>query len=150
MDNSKDINTLNDLLQITNDRIGGYLAIEESVWQIRSSLKETYDEKLRQSYEMKNELINLIHNLGGKPKDHSTVLGSIHQSWIEFKNNLTAISRDGGLNDVIAGEEAAISAYQKALDGGNLSPEIASIILDHLHHLKASYKKLDDLNAEID
>ncbi|WP_312824728.1 hypothetical protein [Epilithonimonas sp.] len=52
MDNSKDINTLNDLLHITNDRIGGYLAIEESVWQIRSSLKETYDEKLRQSYEM--------------------------------------------------------------------------------------------------
>lgn len=84
MDNSKDINTLNDLLHITNDRIGGYLAIEESVWQIRSSLKETYDEKLRQSYEMKNELINLIHNLGGKPEDHSTVLGSIHQSWIEF------------------------------------------------------------------
>jgi len=149
VDNSKDINILNDLLHITNDRIRNYSAIEQNVRQIHSNLKEQYDQKLRQSYKMKDELINLIHNLGGKPEDHSTVFGSIHQSWIEFKNNLKVMSEDDGLNEVISGEEAAISAYQKALDRGDLSPEIASIILDYLHHLKASYKNLDDLNSEI-
>ncbi|WP_312765521.1 PA2169 family four-helix-bundle protein [Epilithonimonas sp.] len=149
MDNSKDINILNDLLHIANDRIRSYSAIEENVWQIHSNLKEQYDHKLRQSYKMKDELINMIYNLGGKPDDHPTIFGSIHQNWIELKNNLNMMSDDGGLKDIIDGEEAAISAYQKALDNGNLTPEIAGIVLDHLHHLKASYKKLDDLNAEI-
>jgi uncharacterized protein (TIGR02284 family) len=148
MDNSKDINILNDLLHITNDRIGGYLAIEESVWHIHTQLKDVYDQKLRQSYEMKTELINLIQNLGGKPEDHPSIFGAIHQNWIELKNKTIITAADGGLKDVIAGEESCISAYQKALDSGNLSPEIARIILDQLHHLKASYKKFDDLNAQ--
>ncbi|MCI3937271.1 hypothetical protein MQX03_08670 [Chryseobacterium aahli] len=39
MDNSKTVSTLNDLLNITNDRIKGFSKVEDKVWETYSPLK---------------------------------------------------------------------------------------------------------------
>ena len=41
--NSKTVSTLNDLLNITNDRIKGFSKVEDKVWDTYSPLKNDYD-----------------------------------------------------------------------------------------------------------
>lgn len=72
MDNTKTVSTLNDLLNITNDRIQGFSKVEDKVWDSHSGLKNDYDHMVSESQTMKSELIGLITERGGNPNDSST------------------------------------------------------------------------------
>lgn len=66
MHNERTVATLNDLLNITNDRIQGFAKVEDKVWDTYSPLKGDYDQMVAQSQVMKSELMNLITERGGK------------------------------------------------------------------------------------
>ena len=100
MDNEKIVDVLNDLLQITNDRIKGFSKVEDKVWEKYSSLKGDYDHMVSESQQMKTELHELIRNKGGEPDDSGTVLGSIHRGWIDVKNALVGDKAESTLENV--------------------------------------------------
>ncbi len=53
----KTVSKLNDLLQITNDRIQGFDKVEDKVWDSYGPLKNDYDQMVRESQEMKSDLV---------------------------------------------------------------------------------------------
>lgn len=149
MDNSKTVSVLNDLLTITNDRIQGFSKVEDKVWEGYPHLRADYDNMVAQSATMKNELSGLITERGGEPDQTGSAAGSIHRAWIDVKNAFSGDNAEASLGNVVYGEQAAIDAYQSALDSGDLCPESSRVVLDQLHHLKAShdkFKNLEDLN----
>ena len=110
MDNSKTVSTLNDLLQITNDRIQGFDKVEDKVWDSYGPLRNNYDQMVKESQEMKSDLLSLIQSKGGEPNDTSTVAGVLHRTWIDVKNSLTGDNNESTLENVVFGEKAAIDA----------------------------------------
>jgi uncharacterized protein (TIGR02284 family) len=145
MDNSKTVSTLNDLLNITNDRIQGFSKVEDKVWDTYSSLKNDYDQMVRESQTIKSELIGLITERGGNPDDSSTTAGALHRTWIDIKNSFGGDHAESTLENVVFGERAAIDAYQDALDSGNLCPQSTAVVQDQLGKLKSSYGKFESL-----
>ena len=145
MNNDKSISVLNDLLHITNDRIAGFAKVEDKVWETHSNLKEAYDDMVSRSVDMKNDLINLINTKGGDADNTTSISGAFHRAWIDVKNTFSADRDESTLENVVFGEKAAIDAYQDALDSGDLCQESTSLVLDQLHHLKASYAKFETL-----
>ena len=143
--NNNTVSTLNDLLQITNDRIEGFAKVEEKVWEKYPSLKSDYTNMVDQSHKMNLELKSLISERNGEADDTSTVAGGFHRTWIDVKNSLTGDNAESTLENVAFGENAAIEAYEKALDSGDLCPESSKVVTDQLHHLKASYQKFKNL-----
>ena len=137
MNNDKTISVLNDLLNITNDRIAGFEKVEYKVWETHSDLKSAYDDMVSRSIDMKNDLINLINTKGGEADNSTSVSGAFHRAWIDVKNTFASDKEESTLENVVFGEKAAIDAYQDALDSGDLCPESTSLVLDQLHHLKA-------------
>jgi len=150
MDNSKTVSTLNDLLQITNDRIQGFDKVEDKVWDSHGPLKNDYDQMVRESQEMKSDLLSLIQSKGGEPNDTSTVAGALHRTWIDVKNSLTGDNNESTLENVVFGEKAAIDAYQEALESGNLCPESTAKVADQLLKIKSSYRKFENLEKSVD
>lgn len=146
MHNERTVAVLNDLLNITNDRIQGFAKVEDKVWDTYSPLKGDYDHMVAQSQVMKSELVNLITERGGNPDDTGTTAGAIHRGWIDVKNSFSGDKTESTLENVVFGEEAAIDAYQDALDSGDLCPESSRVVNDQLHHLKSSYNKFNNLN----
>lgn len=146
MHNERIVATLNDLLNITNDRIQGFAKVEDKVWDTYSPLKGDYDQMVAQSQVMKSELINLITERGGNPDNTGTTAGAIHRGWIDVKNSFSGDKTESTLENVVFGEEAAIDAYQDALDSGDLCPESSRVVSNQLHHLKSSYNKFNNLN----
>ena len=92
-----------------------------------------------QSQKMKLELKSLISERNGDADDTTTVAGGLHRTWIDVKNALTGDNAEATLENVAFGENAAVEAYQKALDSGDLCPESSRVVQDQLHSLKASY-----------
>lgn len=150
MDNSNTVSTLNDLLNITNDRIQGFSKVEDKVWDTYTPLKNDYDEMVRQSHAMKSDLISLIKEKGGEPDDTSTTAGALHRTWIDVKNSLTGDNAESTLENVVFGEQAAIDAYEDALESGNLCPQSSAVVADHLGKLRSSYGKFESLERRAD
>lgn len=146
MNNKNEVSVLNDLLKITNDRIEGFSKVENKVWDTYSGLKDDYERLVAYSQDMKSELIQLINEHGGKADDTTTTAGAIHRTWIDIKNSFVADKDKSTLQNVVFGEDAAIKAYQNALDSGDLSQESSRKILDQLHHLESSYHKFENLD----
>jgi uncharacterized protein (TIGR02284 family) len=145
MDNSKTVETLNDLLNITNDRIQGFSKVEDKVWDNYTTLKIDYDQMVSQSQTMKSDLVSLIREKGGKPDDSSTTAGALHRTWIDVKNSFTGNNAESTLENVIFGERAAIDTYEEALQDGNLCPQSTAVVEDQLAKLKSSYSKFENL-----
>ncbi|MBT2620099.1 PA2169 family four-helix-bundle protein [Chryseobacterium sp. ISL-6] len=148
MEPEQNITALNDLLQITNDRMEGFEKVEGKVWEMYPDIKDEYDRMIFQSKIMRNELINLITEKGGKPHDSSSVVGALHRTWIDIKNSFTVSNlEESTLQNVVFGEKAAIEAYQKALDSNNLCEKSREIVSEQLNSLTISYnqfKKIEE------
>lgn len=147
MNNDKSIPVLNDLLNITNDRIAGFSKVEDKVWETHSDLKAVYDDMVSRSVDMKNDLINLISLKGGEADNSTSVSGAIHRAWIDVKNAFAADKDESTLENVVFGEKAAIEAYEDALESGDLGPESTTLVSDQLHHLRSSYAKFETLEG---
>lgn len=116
MNNEKTVSVLNDLLNITNDRIEGFSKVEEKVWNTRTSLKSDYDQMVSQSQAMKTDLIRLINERGGNPDNTTSTAGALHRAWIDVKNSFSGDNAESTLENVVFSEKAAIKAYEDALD----------------------------------
>ncbi|KFC22500.1 ferritin-like domain-containing protein [Epilithonimonas lactis] len=147
MNNDKTISVLNDLLNITNDRIAGFAKVADKVWDNYSELRPAYDDMVAESWDMKQDLIDLITAKGGDPDNTTSVSGAFHRAWIDVKNTFTKDKDESTLENVVFGEKAAIDAYDNALESGDLCPESTTLVLDQLHHLKASYAKFETLES---
>lgn len=146
MNNEKTTDILNDILNITNDRIAGFETVEGKVWESYSDLKGEYDHMISESKIMKNELINLIQDKGGKADDSSTTAGALHRTWIDLKNSFTGGSNEKStLENVVYGEKNAIEAYEKALASGDLCSESTKLLSDQLRLLRESYTKFKNI-----
>ncbi|SDM00936.1 PA2169 family four-helix-bundle protein [Chryseobacterium taihuense] len=146
MEKAETINVLNDLLQITNDRIRGFEKVEGKVWENYSGLKSEYDRMISQSKMMKVEIINLITERGGNPDDSTTVAGNLHRTWIDIKNSLPTSNKDiETLENVVFGEKSAIDSYEEALKSGNLDNDSRKVISDQLNSLKISYEQFNEI-----
>ncbi len=148
--NNPTVSTLNDLLQITNDRIEGFNKVEDKVWEKYPNLKSDYNNMVDQSQKMRLELKSLISERNGDVDDSTTVAGGLHRTWIDVKNAFSSDNAESTLENVIFGENAAIEAYEKALDSGELCPESTRVVQDQLHSLKASYEKFKNLENRHD
>lgn len=145
MNNEKTVSVLNDLLNITNDRIAGFSKVEEKIWDTLSGLRSDYDNMVSESQTMKNELVGLINERGGQADNTTSTAGAFHRAWIDVKNAMAMDKDESTLENVVYGESAAIKAYQDALDSGDLCPESSRVVSDQLHHLKSSYAKFEYL-----
>lgn len=147
MKNQEEVSVLNDLLHITNDRIQGFSKVEGKIWEKYPNVKDDYDRMITQSKIMKNELIDLIQENGEEASDTSSVAGALHRTWIDIKNSFTiGNTEESTLENVIFGENAAIDAYQNAIDTGNLSENSLNIVSEQLKNIKDSYHQFKGIS----
>lgn len=137
MENHKTVAVLNDLLNITNDRLEGYEKVEGKVWEMNHDLQDDYEHMTSQTKIFRNELIDLINQRGGMPDDTTSLSGTLHRTWIDIKNAFTVSGLETStLENVLFGENAAIQAYQEALDSGELDETSKQTVSEQLKKIK--------------
>lgn len=135
---------LKDLVQISNDRITAFEKVEGKIWESYPDIKSEYDKMITQSKIMKNELIDILReNEKEYDSNSSTVRGNLHSTWIDIKNAFQISSVNATLENIVAGEKAAVDSYREALQGNSFTPSTKKILEDHLYDLNTAYEQFE-------
>lgn len=120
--NEKNIEILNDLIKINNDRITGYQKAIENTDTLEAELKTLYARMVEESYEYNRELSEQVVKLGGEPATESTAPGKLYHAWMDVKATFSGHDNKSTLAACEFGEDAAQKAYAKALEKDSALP----------------------------
>lgn len=117
MEIEKNIDVLNDLVIINNDRIEGY---ETAAGETEDTyLKGLFNDLKVTSEKNLSELRAEIKNLGGEVKEGTRTTGKFFRVWMDVKAALTGNDKSTILDSCEFGEDKALEAYDNALEGKN-------------------------------
>jgi uncharacterized protein (TIGR02284 family) len=144
--NKEIVDDLNDLVKINNDRIQGYeKAIEDNE---DPQLDDLFRHYVIQSQNFRSQLADHIVRIDGTGVSDATstdVTSKIHRAWIDIKSALTGKDRDTVLSSVEFGENAAIEAYQDAIDKDHIPAYIKEDLQKQLSELQVAFDKIKSL-----
>lgn len=150
MDNKETIAVLNDLVQITNDRLEIFRNFDTTALYAYPGLHAEYDQMLIQTEKMKSELSALILGKGGDIGEPATFAGGIHKAWVDLKNSLRGDRAESTLKNVLNAEKSAIKAFEKVLESGDLDARSSEVVQDQLQQLRITYQKFNKLAESIE
>ena len=128
MANENQIETLNDLVLINNDRVEGYRKAIENLKDNNAELTTLFSSLKEESFKNNQELKSEIFNLRGTPETGTTVSGKIYRAWMDVKASFGGDDALGVLNSCEGGEDAAKAAYRSAVESGNLEHDSAELV----------------------
>lgn len=137
--------TLNDLIQINNDRVVGYEKAMEELKSEDADLKTLFVKMIGESHKYKMALATEVQALGVEAEDGTTNSGKIYRAWMDVKAVFTGHDRKTILNNCEGGEDAAQKAYKMALDEDGLSADLRTLITDQKASLRTSHDEIKAL-----
>ena len=143
--NTVNTETLNDLIEINNDRIKGYENALAELKDENSDLRNVFAQMVRQSQDIKSDLINEVQVLGEESATGTTTSGKIYRAWMDVKAVFTGHDRATVLDNCEQGEDAAQKAYKMALETEGLSSDLNSMISKQKAELKTSHDKIKSM-----
>ena len=143
----KQAELLNDLVKINNDRVDGYKKAIDNLEPDDADLKIVFQEKINESQTFHSELSAEVALLGEKIASGTMALGKIYRAWMDVGAFLTGGDRKVVLNNCERGEDAAIVAYNSALESDELTPRQREILLSQLQIIKLSHNEIKALRG---
>lgn len=145
MNLEKQSETLNDLVLINNDRMEGYKKGMEELKDEDFDLRSVFQERIDQSNHFHTELSKELILSNKEVEEGTKTSGKIYRAWMDVKAFFTGNSRKAILDNCVDGEEAALKAYNSALECENLTPEQRSLIIRQQAEIKSSQDKIKAL-----
>ncbi len=134
------IDGLNNLIQINNDRIQGYLTAAKETNE--QDLKEVFSEMMQTSQECRRELSQEVTRLGGTPVEGTTVSGKFYRAWMDVKAALAGKDRKAILSSCEFGEDVAVKTYEAEMESESLTDDVKSIVNEQYSKIKAGHDKI--------
>ena len=141
------IETLNDLVQINNDRIRGFERALKNLTDDDAGIRYFCINCIAESHRFKMELGTEIEALS-KHKDidnTTTVLGTLHRNWLQLKAKFTAYNTKNVLEECEFGEDAILKAYKTALEQEYLPAYIRDMLVNQQAILQESHDEIKSL-----
>jgi uncharacterized protein (TIGR02284 family) len=146
--NEKEIDALNNLIVINNDRIEGYRRAAEETDQ--ADLKILFNKYSTQSARFASELKMRVTVLGGEPSTGTTNSGKIYRAWMDVKAALTGKDRKAILNSCEYGEDVALGTYKEEIKNEDLGTESRSIVNNQLREIQAAHDEIKQLRDGVE
>jgi uncharacterized protein (TIGR02284 family) len=148
------ISVLNDLVRINHDRTEGYQKAVEDLEAKDIDLKTMFTNMASTSTQFSAELKALITSLGGEPATDTTQSGKIYRVWMDIRSSVSSNDRKSVLELCEFGEDAALKAYNAALESdAEIPAETRQIILNQKSNIQNSHdivKRYRDMHEAIE
>lgn len=151
--NKELIEVLNDLIRINHDRTEGYHKAVEELKPTDIDLKTMFTNMANASVQYANALSTEVRNLGGNPATDSTQSGKLYRVWMDIKSGITARDRKSVLALCEFGEDAALKAYNLALESdAEIPAELRQLIVEQRSAIQSSHdvvKRYRDMHESV-
>lgn len=136
------ITTLNHLIETCRDGEHGFRTAAESVRS--AQLKRLFEQYAEQRARFAAELQAAVQHLGGRPETSGSVTGALHRGWMNVKSAVTGDDDASVVAAAEAGEDSAVSAYERVLTGG-LPDAVQPLVARQLAEVRAAHDRVRDL-----
>jgi len=121
------VKVLNSLIETTLDSANGYREAAENASQ--GQLRNMFETRARQRLELTRQLQAEVRSFGGEPEDDQTLLGKLHNKFVDVKNDVTG-GRDekAVINEVERGEDFIKGKFEAALRDDELPTEAREVV----------------------
>ena len=144
----KCIAVLNDLIEISHDRVKDYKKAIAGLREEDEDLKPLFMELIHESHRHKAELSEEVRLLGGDPESGVKASGNIYRAWMDGKTVLTGSARDSILSNCEFGEDAAQNAYHTAMDSEGVNSGLRNLLSDQKDELRSSHRHIRSLRDQ--
>ncbi|MBL7713601.1 MAG: PA2169 family four-helix-bundle protein [Chitinophagaceae bacterium] len=148
MTNESQIEVLNDLVRINNDRIEGYGKAIENMKEDNGLLNPLFSSLQQDSRKNNQDLNAEISKLGGTPDTGTTTGGKIYRAWMDVKATFGGDDAKAILESCEGGEDAAKRAYQTAMESGDLAGDTAALVARQQGDQRAAHDKIKALRDQ--
>jgi uncharacterized protein (TIGR02284 family) len=139
MDMQQNMELLNDLVLINNDRIAGYEKALKEIDGAETELRTLFTELANDSRKNVIALRNYINENQGDPSEGPGTPGNVYSIWTDVQSTFDGHDPKAILASCELSEKAAQKAYQAALDqDSNMSPAMQQLISNQLADLKSA------------
>lgn len=154
MEANKDlIEVLNDLIRINHDRTEGYHKAVEELKPTDIDLKTMFTNMANTSVQYANALSTEVRNLGGNPATDSTQSGKLYRVWMDIRSGISARDRKSVLALCEFGEDAALKAYNLALESdAEIPADVRQLIVEQKTAIQSSHdvvKRYRDMHEAV-
>ena len=136
------VDTLNDLVEMHNDRVAGYEKAVKELKEEDADLRSLFNQMISESLTIKQELVEEIAAVGGEVKTGTSNMGKLYRAWMDVKATFTGHNRHTVLANCETGEDAIQKAYQTALTSGDIPVNLEGIIRRQQQTLRKSHDKI--------
>jgi uncharacterized protein (TIGR02284 family) len=147
------IEVLNDLIRINHDRTEGYHKAVEELKPTDIDLKTMFANMANTSVQYANALSAEVRNLGGNPAADSTQSGKLYRVWMDIRSGMSARDRKSVLALCEFGEDAALKAYNLALESdAEIPADVRQVIMEQKSSLQNSHdvvKRYRDMHEAV-
>ena len=144
----ENIEILNDLIEINNDRITGYEHAIEELKGGDTDLKTLFEGMIDESRQARMVLGKEVQVMGADMATGTTNSGKIYKAWMDVKAVFTGHNRHTVLANCETGEDAAQKAYKTALASEHLPAFLRQMIQQQQTTFKASHDEIKALRDQ--
>lgn len=145
LNSKKQVEILNDLVQLNNDRIEGYTKALQELDDENQDLRPLFKAKIHDSIDYNEELEKMIELYNGTTVEGTSGAGKLYRAWMDLKALFTGSDRKAILSSCETGEHAAIRAYKEALAEVDLADDIRKLIAAQETELQEAYIEIKAL-----
>lgn len=134
------IDVLNNLLLINNDRIAGYEKAASELDKSDTELVSLFQKLGNDSNNYAAQLTEQIRRQGGEAQTGTMFSGKLYRVWMDIKSTLSSNVRRAVLESTELGEDAALKAYDLALNSGKLPQYEYDMVLTQMNGIYQSHR----------
>ena len=142
------VHVLNDLISLTLDSANGYKEAADNTES--SQFKSMFQMRSQRRYELTRELQEEVRSFGGKPEDDQSLMGKMHNKFVDVKAALTGHDDKAVINEVERGEDHIKHKYETALQEQDLSSETRDVINRAYESVRRGHDQVRDLKHALE
>ncbi|PSJ15899.1 ferritin-like domain-containing protein [Nitrosomonas supralitoralis] len=145
MNNEKNIDLLNGLIDISRDGVEGFKKCADDAHD--SQLKMYFEDRANNCEEAVQTLSAEVRQYGGEPDASGTTKGALHRVWIDIRTALTNKDNLAVLEECERAEDTAVTAYENALKE-EMPDSLRTLIVRQLEGARKNHERVRQLRDE--
>lgn len=140
--NQDHVKLVNSLVETTIDSADGY---EEAAKHAEGARYKTlFQQRAQERRSIASELQDEVRRLGGAPKDHGSILGAAHRTFVNLKDAVTK-GDEAVIDEVESGEDFIKAKFAKALKDTDVDAQTRAVIERAWISVKSGHDQMSDI-----
>jgi uncharacterized protein (TIGR02284 family) len=145
--NDHAVKVLNSLIETTLDSANGYKEAAENAQS--SQYRSMFADRSTRRAQLVSELQQEVRSFGGSPETDQSMLGKVHNKFVDLKNAITGGDDKAVINEVERGEDVIKGKYEAVLRDDDLPPSARELVNRAYGSIKADHDEVSRLKHQL-